>query len=530
MFIKKLYKRFLKVASAIPHEIYIFIVAFLYRLPGLGYDFINNDAFHWKERGYAFGSALTSLDFASTAVTYHPGVPLLWCQFVSIKIYSILLSLGLLNSPSAKDEFLINNQIQTTVVVLLTSILIAIMYRQLKRIIGTKLSLITVVLILIEPFYLALARALHTDAMISLFMFISLLYFYNYLSDSKFKRINSDSIFAGLFAGFAFLTKSSALFLFPFFGLVAILVLLSTKSFSVVYKTLVVFGISILTFFVFWPAMWVQPIESVNLYLFKGVQGIAIEEGHEHFWFGKITADPGPLFYPIVLIGRYTPVFFVGLLTSLYLLWSNRFKLLSNRKIRFFGLIVLYSVFYLLMITLVSKKLDRYSLPIVLPLGVLASWVISDIFNKKAVIYFIFGLLIMRGALFYGLHPNYLAYYSPFIGGVRDGRYVIEPKWLVGYDRVAKYFNEKQARHPGQEIKVAIADFDYLRPFADFKVLNIRNEVERNEAEYLVLPAFREERNGFYEEIYKLKKPNAIIKVAGVDYYYIYELDNLREH
>ena len=181
MYIKRLCKRFLTLLQRIPAEIYIFLASFIYRLPDLGYDFINNDAFHWKERGYAFGSALTSLDFAGTAVTYHPGVPLLWCQFIAIKIYSSLLKLGYYTYVDPQTEFLGNNQIQMLVVVFLTSVLLAIAYRQLKKIIGVKLALLTILLVVLEPFYLALSRALHTDAMISLFMFISVLYFYNYI-------------------------------------------------------------------------------------------------------------------------------------------------------------------------------------------------------------------------------------------------------------------------------------------------------------------------------------------------------------
>jgi hypothetical protein len=131
----------------------------------------------------------------------------------------------------------------------------------------------------------------------------------------------------------------------------------------------------------------------------------------------------------------------------------------------------------------------------------------------------------MRLLLFYGIHPNYLAYYSPLIGGIEGGRYILEPKWLIGYDEVAEYFNEKQ-KDQEDPIKVAIADYDYLRPFAKFEVLNIKHDEERNAAEYFVLPVFRPERNKFYEETHKLLKLNTTIKIAGVDYYYIYKAKN----
>ena len=102
----------LEIFLRIPTEVYLFLIAFLYRLPSLGYDFINNDAFHWKERGYEFGSALVSFDFAKTAVTYHPGVTLLWSQFLANKIYSLLDSFIYHGSISSHIEFLINHAIQ----------------------------------------------------------------------------------------------------------------------------------------------------------------------------------------------------------------------------------------------------------------------------------------------------------------------------------------------------------------------------------------------------------------------------------
>jgi hypothetical protein len=523
MFIKNLYKSIVRILKSIPEEIFIFLVSFIYRLPTLGYDFINNDAFLWKERGYAFGSALTSLNFAATAVTYHPGVPLLWSQFIAIKVYSSLLKLGVLAKVDSHDEFLVNNQIQAMVVVFLTSVLITIAYHKLKKIIGMKLSLLAVLLVALEPFYLGLARTIHTDVIISLFMFISVLYFYSSVKDENKKLVTFDVIIAGVFAGLAFLTKSSALFLIPFFILISSVIFYKTKNSALISKTLIIFGFAILTFFVVWPAMWVQPIDSLNLYLFKGVQGIAIEEGHQHFWFGQLTDDPGPLFYPIVLIGRYSIILIAGFLGSIYLLYKNRSKAFTDKRIGFYFVSFLFSLFYIVMVTIVSKKLDRYSLPVIFSFAVLAAWFYSQVFRRKILMWLIVGLIIMRGLLFYGLHPNYLAYYSPLIGGVEDGRYIIEPKWLIGYDKVAEYFNEKQ-EGKNIPIKVAIADFDYLRPFAKFEVLNIKNDSERDHAEYLVLPAYRQERNNYYKGLYLLTSPDETIKVTGVDYYYIYKI------
>lgn len=494
----------------------VFLSTFLLRLPSLGYDFINNDAFHWKNRGYEFTGALTSFDFGATAVTYHPGVPLLWSQFFAIKTFSILTKFNVIGSLSPQELFLVNHQIQKIWVVLLTSILLAILYKVIKSRFGVRIAIATLSLVVIEPFFLALSRAIHTDVMISLFMFISVLYYF--LGRENNRRRNF--ILAGIFAGLAFLTKSSALFLVGYFGLVAVYDFFKEKSKQHLINLALTLAFAVLTFFVVWPAMWVDPVDSINIYLFKGVQGIAIEEGHSHIWFGKETLDPGATFYPIAIVGRYSLALIALSISGLiYFIFKERS---SGKGVRQIILLSgLYVVLYLLMLTLASKKLDRYSLPVVIPLALVGTVFASRILSKKVLFGLLGILIISRVLLFIGIHPNYLAYYSPLIGGVQGGRYIIEPKWLVGYDEVAKYFNKEQESRE-EPIKVAIADFDYLRPFANFEVLNIKNEQERDEAEYFVLPVYREERNEFYKDNYELEKISDVIKIAGVEYYEIY--------
>src|SRR3989344_3755874 len=213
MAIQYMYTQVIKKIKNLPTSLYIFLFAFLYRLPSLGIDFINNDAFLWKSRSYEFGKALMSLDFAGTAVTYHPGI--------------------------------------------------------------------------------------------SLFMFISCLYFYIAFSkDGSINKTGKEAILSGVFMGLAALTKSSALFLIPFYALGYLI--LRKFDFSEIKKLLIVYLFFILSFFAFWPAMWVNPVGSISLYLFKGVEGVALEEGHGHIWFGIETLDPGPLFFPLVFATRYS--------------------------------------------------------------------------------------------------------------------------------------------------------------------------------------------------------------------------------
>lgn len=530
--IKTLLRRSGNFLKKIPGEIYVFLFALIYRLPTLGYDFINGDAFHWKQRGYDFGNAISSLDLQATAVTYHPGATLLWSQYVANKIYSLTNKIFLHGSLLPKEEFLFNHFLQKLILVIITSLLITLVYRLLKRIIGQKSTVVVILLILFEPFYLALSRALHTDVLLSLFMFISIIYFYSGMSFLPSLEINSgkiktfwfnnrDIIKSGVFLGFAIATKSSALFLFVFFGFITFIIFLRNKKLIYFKKYVYLVVFAFLTFGVVWPALIVSPVSTLTLYLFQGVKGVALEEGHSHIWFGVETYDPGILFYPVVLVGRYSALLVLLAIGGVFYLVKNR-KILDPRIKNFLYLLAVFFVCYLLMITIVSKKLDRYSLPLVFTMTVYAGYYLDKLFRAK-ILYLLIGIFILfRSLLFIGIHPNYLAYYSPFIGGVEGGKDIIEPKWMVGYDKVAEYFNEMDS--DSKLSKVAIADYDYLRPFANFEVLNIKNETERKQADYFVLPVYRKDRNKFYESKYKLEKLEETINIAGVPYYYIYEV------
>ncbi len=500
----------------------VFLFALLYRMPSLGLDFVNNDDHHWKTRGYAFSTAISNLDFAGTAVTYHPGITLLWSQFSAIKTYGILNRAGYTPQSFGLTEFLMNHVIQNTYVVIFTSILIAFLYVGLKNIMGRKAAIFAILVLCLEPFFTALSRTIHLDSLMSLLMFNGFVYYYLSL-ENKSIRFDRNTLLSGIFTGLALLTKSAALYLIPFYLLISLYCYFKSKERTVFFKLTYLYTFSLLVFFLAWPAMWVNPIETIQLYLFRGVQGVAIEEGHEHIWFGQKVQDPGWTFYPLVVLSRYSTVlvlsFFFGIIYFL-----NKFKrnIIDQNLKEFVILNLIYFIGFILMISLTSKKLDRYALPLIFPMIIVAVYylpsVIQHNFKKWALVCFIY--LITGLVVFYGIHPNYLAYYSQLVGGYDRGREIIEPKWMVGYDELADYFNRKD--NP-ELIKVAMADKDYIVPFARFQVIDINDVEKRAEAQYFVIPEYRHEQNREYIRSYKLKNTEDDITIAGISYYRIYQ-------
>ncbi len=507
--------------------LFIFLVFFVYRLPSLAFTFINNDDHHWKTRGYAFSSALSSLDFAGTAPTYHPGVTLLWSQFFAIKTYGFMQDYGYTPAYFNLSEFMLTHYVQHIFIVLFTSILAAFLYKGLEIISGKKLALFFIVILIGEAFFTALARTIHLDVLLSMLIYNSIVFGYLGFSDlfgKKANVLNIHIILGGVFMGLALLTKSSALILFPWY-LVCFFIALYFKNLDkrvLIKKSLSIFAIALVTFVIFWPAMWVNPINVLHSYFIDGIKGTAIDSGHEHVWFGVMTSNPGFWFYPLAILSRFSAVLVGTFVLGLYVFVKERQYKGTKIFDSFLFVNLVFFVLYFAMITYASKKMDRYELPLIFPIVIFSvNFYRSLGLSLKKFLALILFYCLSIFVIYFGFHPNYLAYYSPFVGGYEKGRVYIEPKWLVGYDKVADFFNSKSK---ASTIKVAIADLDYLKPMAKFQIIDINDDSKIEMADYLVLPVYRISKLEYYKERFDLDEPDDEIKVAGVTYYEIFKL------
>lgn len=509
--------------NKIPSVVFVFLFVVLYRLPNLGLDLINNDDGWWKSRGYAYSSAVTSLDFAQTAQTYHPGVTLLWSQFIAIKAYGVIYDLGFTPDYFNVSEYILNHILQNLFVVLTTSVLLSILYLGLTKIFGKFYSILFIIILASEPFFTALGRTIHLDALLAISMFACFVYYYLALDEnSKNKKLNL--VLGGALGGVALLTKSPALFLIP---MLFVPVLLS-KNISELERKLIIYTKTLLImfaiFFLLWPAMWVMPLEVLNNYLFKGVQGVGIEEGHQHYWFGTITSDPGWFFYPLVIIGRYSSVLFITTIGGALYLFKKKKDIFKDQLAQFSFMNLVYFACFVLMISLASKKIDRYSLPVIFPMIVLSLYFLKNLNLSRQKIKFIFGIYIAWAVITYSnLYSYYLLYASPLIGGYESALKLIEPGWPVAYAKLAQYFNDKEN---ATNLKVALVDHFYIRGYANFKTIDIGDEKERSSADYIVLPSYRDNLIESYNKTMKLTY-EADIWIAGVKIYTIYKHEKI---
>ncbi|MFZ2664533.1 MAG: glycosyltransferase family 39 protein [Patescibacteria group bacterium] len=447
---KKLLNKIKNFLVKFKYEFIVFTLFVLMRVPSLGHDNFNTDVWRWKARSYDFGTGISSGNFKNTLQKYHPGVTLMWISGVAVKInsaYSMLTNTSL----SADDNIGVIFQLdfmQKFLIVCVIGLVLSLVFYVLRNVFGLKYALISIFFLSFEPFYLALTRVIHLEGLVSTFMLASVVWLYYYfLSDKNYKRL----IISGIFAGLALLTKTSAIFLLPFCSLSTIIFLLekrkgdkadAKKVLLMFLKTFFMwFGVLMTTFFVFWPAMWVQPLVVFKT-LYEGIASVGVEGDHIQYYFGKLVENPGPSFYFVVLGFRSSIYLLIGFIGSLFVR-----KKLSPDLRKFMDFLLIFVFFYFIQLTLPSKKLDRYILPELVVMSLVSSMFFIWMFEKlnfKKIQIVIFMIPAILTALY--LHPEYMSYYNPMFGGIKTGVKVLEPKWLIGTSNVVKYFKDVSKR------------------------------------------------------------------------------------
>lgn len=222
---------------------------------------------------------------------------------------------------------------------------------------------------------------------------------------------------AGAIAGVAALNKSPGLFLGPVAGLIFLVdgwrrnarqgsaatgrstaspttapirPSLPAVATAVVLDTarpLLAWGIgAVAAYIALWPAMWVAPIDSLAGVLLGATDYAS--EGHEGFnyFMGQPLLDPGPLFYPVAWFVRATPIAVAGLALAVvralrpaigeHAVVASSEGGAGRRGARREAVawLVAFAVLFGVFMTLGAKKFDRYLLPSLPALALVAGW------------------------------------------------------------------------------------------------------------------------------------------------------------
>ena len=545
-------------------EFSIFLYSLLIRLPLLGWDIFNTDSSSWKARSYVFSTEFFSFHFAETARTTHPGVTLMWIGTVAIKFYHLVNRLFRpgIDLASREELFVFHFTVKLGVVLVL-SLLLTLSFSLLKRRLGFWGAFFAVFILSLEPFFLAHTRVYHLDGLLAMFSFAAILFLLNFLFDKSHCRF---LLGAAVFSSLAALTKLSGLFLLPFASLLLGFGFFKKRfSLEEMLKSFAIYLlVFVIVFFVFWPAMWVAPVKTLILY-FSGIfqEGFG---GHRQVVLGHQTMDPGIIFYPLSLAIRLSPYLLTSAVFGIYQLikvlqifpfyrhseprslrslgegergeespgverlsgWDSSVAPLpqNDKKCKTLELIRCFSTrrkssvtavlsaslififLYLVFITIPSKKMERYTVPVYPFIAVLAGVGLSRV--KRGLDSYLKGgglLLIPLLSLFFVLsagdiHPDYLAYYSPLVGGYSSGTRFIYPRWHFGDAQLGRYLNSREG---AENLTIACYNHDQLPPFVLGKVISLGRDTDQSEADYIVIPVWRVEREQELQELYNLE-------------------------
>ncbi|MGM0399830.1 MAG: glycosyltransferase family 39 protein [Chloroflexota bacterium] len=458
--------------------------------------FVTWDEPAWVYRSIKFLLALSRGDWTQTFLTGHPGVVTMWSGALGLTwhrlvtgalSWSQLAAIDALPSLEVHDPQAIRQLVALLplakggILVIHTLIALAL-YWLLKQLLNRPYAVAAVAFLLIDPYYLALSRVLHIDALTSGFMLLALISTLICISRGTMRHL----VYAGIATGLAILTKSYGAFVAPCVLLLLIVARLRGRllherngahgtgedgGMPYALRDIALWGgVAALVFFLLWPAMWVSPMETLKqMVQFSLEYATHPGDATASFFRGQVISDLGTSFYLTNIFFRITPLALVGGALALVVpLMGGEGSETRQRVIA--GLLV-YAGIYFFLINLSSKKFDRYTLPLFLAGDVLAALGVmgaleallhlvglhgaGSVFRRRGAAAGITLLLVTaQGYLLLApLYPaHYLAYYNPWAGGAQEAVETIPVGWGEGIEKMADYLAQKS---DAEEITVA---------------------------------------------------------------------------
>ncbi len=562
----------------------LILLSLALRLPQLDTFLTADEPKSWFGRAIQFLAALAQGDWLATFDSPAPGATTMWTGAVGLLLHYVyqdysgdLLSY-LTTIPFDPLDPAILPFIRLTGV-LISTVAVALTYWWGRVVFGQLGAILTALLFALDPFLLALSRILGHDALVTIFMWLSLLAFLRAINDlrpltSKYRgmRLRLHPIYlilSGICGGLAFLTKYPSLFLGAFIALVMLILHLHYRqSWRQALKIWCVHLscwslAAALTCFVLWPALWVDPLGRVITI----IQDALIASGSPHqkgsFFFGQPVPDPGLSYYLIVTGFRTTIVLWVGwlclLIVGVTASLTNGVKVskpltppagrrtcvapatptpplaggIEGGSLQTALILLTFVLLYTLLVSVGGKKQDRYILPAFPALAALAGMGYSLILTKiaKLNLKLIFiGLIIALQALLVMPHfPYYFTYYNPFLGGGQKASEIMIVGWGEGLDEAARWLNAQPQAESLEAVAWYSTTFEpYFHGRAIYKIEEekiSRSAKSGLAAHYVIFYINQLQRQLPSEgalQHFRAVPPIHIVRLNGLDYVWIY--------
>lgn len=441
-----------------------------------------DEAYHWFERVELFLTAVQEGDYARTNIIGHPGVTTMWLGSLGLLAHRALVGGGWL-VPADADSALYRAFLRVPVA-LVTALCVVVAYLLLRRLLDRRVALVAALLWATDPFLVAHSQLLHLDGLLTSLVLLALLAAMAAFPLPEWggepggeepQRVSlrwGMLVGSAVAGGLAFLTKSPSVILLPMVGAIVGVGVLRMSGMSgmgaiggegrrsvlvrVAVRLGVVMlawgGIAVLVWVALWPAAWVDLPGVVRRVVLQVVYDGASPHGWGNFFLGRAVEEPGPRFYPVVLVLRMTPWTMGGVgaaaLVGAREAWGRRGERLRLSPL---ALLALYALLFLAMMSLPAKKFDRYVLPIFPALAIIAA---SGLVRVAALVRV--GtvrllrpqLLVATAAALLGghllwYHPYELAYYNPLVGGGSTAVETLPVGWGEGYEQAGAFISAR---------------------------------------------------------------------------------------
>jgi hypothetical protein len=460
-----------------------------------------------------FAIAIREGNLAGTLTpSNYPGIPMFWVQtiFLGVKYTfpSFFQQTMIPFEMIAKDHSLNLLAERRLAAGLFIGVQIVIAIWLVRRLFGWQVALLSAIFIGLDPFSLTEARLLRLEMMSAGFVCLSLLSYLLYLRRRRWKWV----LLSGLMAGLGVSSKTSAGLIVPYVWFLLLFdFLLAERLFESglnqtwlqKFKQMVTNGLvwaagAITAFWLVWPAMWVKPLEAIRYIFLWGFAQAAERSvwGDSVFFWGQIIkgGDPGPLFYPVVLAFRTTPLAWIGLIITLLFLGrvfylhfkaksagpasetqnpkpglsqvhfddQRQYRMSEPSKIeqRWLAigslLLLTYIVLLIVELTFVFSKVDRFLLIVFPAINILSAigfvillnWLGQYIRRPVSVRSWLFGgsMALIGGiqlAVTLPAHPYYFTYWNPWVGGGRAAMNTVPMGAGEGIDLAVNYLNNQ---------------------------------------------------------------------------------------
>ncbi len=429
----------------------LFGLALLLRLLALE-RYVTPDELIWVYRSVLFREALAAGQWANTLVSGHPGVTTTWLGTAAISmqlalrpadqaVYAWLTQLAYLtpDNMAAYQQLAVFLDSGRTAVAIVNSLGIVAVFWLARELLDSRIALLAALILAIDPFLSGLSGLLHVDGLLTTAAILSLLALalgigLGHTAQSRRRQLLWLAL-SGTAAGLAVLSKSPGLILLPAaaLALASLLWRRSEDSARGRLATLLAGGLTwlgtlLLTILILFPALWSSPLNVLSTA--GGNAGRHVEEAlRPTFFLGDLTFDHGPGFYPVALLWRLSPLVIGGLLLLLLLLIKRpRFR---DRERGIFLLLLLWVLMFLVAITFAAKKFDRYALPVVPALAVLAAMALAQwrAGVSRLLTLSILVLAVAQLAMIIPGIPYLLSAYNPLVGGPYTAQYVLPLGW-----------------------------------------------------------------------------------------------------